>query len=120
MEDSPGRNAQPPFQGVGQKGLSDLTHTMSTKDLRESLRDGRYAWPGGYEKFYICVDSGILCDPCVRKEYRSVLRETKYGLHGGWGIAGVDCTANADESDVICDHCGTVIFKSEQEASNGC
>ncbi len=87
---------------------------MTTKELKIELRDGRYAWPGGYEKFYVTTDGGVLCDPCVRRELANVFRSTAYGEHDGWTIAGVDATCNADESDVQCDHCGTVIYDAAE------
>jgi hypothetical protein len=81
---------------------------MTTKELKDSLRKGRYAWPGGYEKIYITDDGAILCDPCVRKEFAQIIRAIKYGYRDGWRVGGVDTVEEADER-IVCDHCSEII-----------
>lgn len=82
---------------------------MTTREVKQSLRAGRYAWPGGYEKVYVTYDGGILCDPCVRQEWAQICYALRHNLRDGWQIEGVDLIEAPDDL-VTCDHCGAVLF----------
>lgn len=48
-------------------------------DLRAAVRNGPYAWPGGYQMRFICSDGESMCFDCVahgsRREVLEALNE---------------------------------------------
>jgi len=60
-----------------------------------------YAWPGGYDIILIMNDGGILCNDCVKNNYRDILFDTKNKWSTGWDAAGIDY--ELEES--FCSHC---------------
>jgi hypothetical protein len=79
-----------------------------------TMANDRYAWPGGYELFFVCDDSGVLCAPCVVNEWEEVIRDAYHG--DGWFIEGWSHTGQND-GPVQCDHCYYVII--EEDKPNG-
>jgi len=43
-------------------------------DFRAAVRNGAYAWPGGYPLFFICSDGAALCHKCAKAERRNAQR----------------------------------------------
>ena len=80
-----------------------------TDHLRSSLRYGDYAWPGGYARYYLCMDGEPLCAACVRGNYREVSRaiRTADDCSGWFVIACVVCEDT--DTDESCAHCGRAI-----------
>lgn len=64
-----------------------MTATHKSKDrvnhVKQALRDV-YAWPGGYPIQFFAYD-GNICHGCVRKNFRSVVNDTKMNA-GGWNL----------------------------------
>lgn len=80
-------------------------------DLKASLRAGQFTFPGAYEIFYLTADGACLCHDCVRREFRQIADAIRTNdLHGGWAI-GATCHTGETDAEVICDHCGRVIFE---------
>lgn len=42
-------------------------------DLRAAVRNGPFAWPGGYQMRFICSDGESMCFDCVTAHKREVL-----------------------------------------------
>ena len=80
------------------------------KPLYLQLAKERYAWPGGYEVFFVCDDGGVLCSPCVVKEWDEVINDSEEG--DGWFLIGFDHTGATDER-TQCDHCYRVIQEDQ-------
>lgn len=80
------------------------------RDLCAALRAGPYAWPGGYECFFIASDGGTLSFEAVRENLTSVLWSIRTGCDNGWRVVAMDCAANCD-GPVTCDHTGRVIVE---------
>lgn len=57
--------------------------------VKEAIR-APYAWPGGYQKSIICNDGAALCPECAKKNFRSIVDDTKNNNRTGWDVAGVD------------------------------
>lgn len=74
-------------------------------ELKASLRNGKYAWPGGYTVFYLCYDGEPLCFDCVKKEIRKVFYSMMHEVYDGWHIYGADLRDHYGDP-IICDHCG--------------
>lgn len=83
-----------------------LIHTVS--DFRRAVRNGPFAWPGGYDTFAITHDGAALCYDCMDKERRLIADAIGNNLNDGWRVVAIDATCNTD-SEVVCDHCGAVI-----------
>lgn len=83
-------------------------------DLKASLRAGPFVWPGGYELAYLTADGACLCHECTRKEFRQIAEAIQTNdLRGGWAI-GATVHAGEVDSEVVCDHCGRVIFEESE------
>ena len=80
------------------------TNAKITKslELRRAIR-AKYAWPGGYPMFVVCVDGAALCMDCARKEYGVIAHANRHGDRNGWATAGVD--VNWEDPSLYCDHC---------------
>ena len=73
------------------------------KQVKETIRKP-YTFPGGYEKFAVCKDGGVLCVECLKSEYYNVCRSTLFGYGDGWEVSGIDAECNLAGS-MTCDHC---------------
>lgn len=86
------------------------------------LRNGAYAWPGGYPLFFVCDDGGALCFACAHKEAREII-----GAHlevkkcpsarrnnSQWLAVAVD--VNWEDSNLYCDHCSKPIESAYGDA----
>ena len=76
----------------------------TTKDLKTALRNGQWAWPGGYPLYFITSDGAALSFDAVRSEYRQVINAIRHRLNDGWRVVAVDI--NYEDSGLYCDHTG--------------
>lgn len=74
----------------------------NSKDLRTALRNGPYAWLGGYPLYFITHDGEALSFKAVRDEYRLVLRSVREKSNDGWRVIAVD--VNYEDQDLYCAH----------------
>lgn len=79
----------------------------STADFKATLRNGQYAWPGGYQMFLITSDGAALCFECAKKEARPILSSIRDRQNDGWRVVG--CDINYEDADLYCDHCNKQI-----------
>lgn len=87
-----------------------IVATLSDKVRAIMQSDGKlpaYAWPGGYQMFYLTSEGGTLCPDCANKhaEYSSMI---------------VDYDANYEDPHLVCDDCGKHIdpsYMTEEEAA---
>ena len=95
-----------------------LLHNL--QEIKTALRQGPYAWPGGYPTYFITTDGAALSHEAVREMWRDVVESHLFNLrHSGWHIAGVD--VNWEEPDLICEHTGKPIpsaYGDESEDSD--
>lgn len=84
----------------------------SGAQLKATLRAGPYAWPGGYDLYFITSDGGALCFDCVKGNLRPILESVKTGYDDGWRVTACDMESG---HLVICDHCGQTIIEEESE-----
>ena len=71
--------------------------------FRAAVRQGRWAWPGGYPTFFICSDGEALCHDCIRKERRQIIDSVANQIHDGWQVVGLDI--NWEDPELYCAHC---------------
>jgi hypothetical protein len=90
------------------------THaTIDTvQELKATLRNGQYTFPGGYLLVFGTSDGACLCFDCVRSEFANVADSIARGIHDGWKV---DSCFIADhmESDLYCDHCNAKLNEME-------
>ena len=87
---------------------------MTIAQFRAEIRAGQYAWPGGYHKFFVTTDGGVLSFDAARECRREILSALASGDHySGWCVAGVD--VNYGDQDLVCDHTGQLIERAYPE-----
>lgn len=78
---------------------------MTLLEIKQVLRNGKYAWPGGYPLYFVTSDGAALSFDAVRAEWRNVVgAHLRNDTRGGWHIAAVD--TNWEDADLTCDHTG--------------
>jgi hypothetical protein len=87
--------------------------TFSTRNLKEALRSGPHAWPGGYPLFFVTSDGAALSFDAVRENLRSVLWSIRHGVNDGWRVVG--CDVNWEDPELFCDHTGNRIESAYAE-----
>lgn len=87
---------------------------MSTlAQVKATLRNGAFAWPGGYPMYLITSDGAALCFPCARKEFRQVAWDYMRGASTGWRVEA--CDINYEDAALHCDHCSKRIESAYAE-----
>lgn len=86
----------------------------TTKELLATIRNGEYAWPGGYQMAFITSDGALLCFDCVKKELRSVIWSIRNKVSDGWRVTGCDIFYDGEQEE-WCDHCGKCIAEAPGE-----
>jgi hypothetical protein len=76
----------------------------NSKDLKNALRSGPYAWPGGYPVYFIASDGEALSFKAVKENYKEVLRAVREQSDYGWRVIYMD--VNWGEYDWYCAHSG--------------
>jgi hypothetical protein len=80
----------------------------NTTALKNALRAGPYAWPGGYPTFFLTAEGDPLCHQCVRDNFKLVLEETRHPSPlDGWRTIGHEI--NYEDAALHCAHCGEQI-----------
>lgn len=75
---------------------------MTLAAIKTELRAGRFAWPGGYPKYFVTCDGVALSFDAVRAEWRNIVWSHLHGCNDGWLLAGVDI--NYEDANLYCDH----------------
>lgn len=79
----------------------------SISDFRQAIRNGAYAWPGGYPIYFVTSDGAALSFDAAKQERRNVLWSIANSVDDGWRIIAVDI--NYEDTALICDHTGQSI-----------
>lgn len=81
---------------------------MNTKQFKQALRNGPYAWPGGYPLFFVMSDGEALSFNAAKSEAKQIIRAIReHDIRGGWYPEGV--TINWEDSTLYCCHTGEQI-----------
>ena len=78
-----------------------------SKTLKEHIRHGKYAWPGGYPVYFITDDGAALSYDAVKENYREVLSAVKNHDNNGWKVIAAD--VNWEDGFLYCSHTGDKI-----------
>lgn len=75
----------------------------SISDFRAAMRNGQYAWPGGYPCYFVTSDGAALSFDAARKERRNILEAlATHDIRSGWHVYGVE--VNWENNELYCDH----------------
>jgi hypothetical protein len=86
-------------------------HISSAADLKATLRAGQYAWPGGYQMYFISNDGYAVSFNGVLSDFRTQLAQVKGKALNR--IVAVDI--NYEDTDLYCDITGELIPASYGE-----
>ena len=89
-------------------------HTIS--DFRRAVRNGPYAWPGGYPCYWIMADGGACAFNVAESERRAMLDALAYPEdvpHLQWRPIALEI--NWENGDLYCDHTGERIESAYAE-----
>lgn len=75
-------------------------------DLDRALKDGPFAWPGGYPLYFITAhDSTVLCFNTVKNNYALVSEAVRtQDRQSGWCVCAVDI--NWEDMHMVCEDTG--------------
>lgn len=85
----------------------------NVREYKETLRQGQFAWPGGYQCFLVTRYGDTLCYACGRKEFRNIVLAIRHKDDASWHVVGAD--VNWEDNDLFCDNCNTKIPASYGE-----
>jgi hypothetical protein len=86
--------------------------------LKATLRSGQFAWPGGYQLYFVASDGCALSFEGVKQSLTDCYSAIKHRLGNGWRIVG--CDVNYEDEELYCAHTGKVIpsaYGSDEEPS---
>ena len=84
------------------------------RKLKEALRNGPYAWPGGYPVYFIAADGEAISFQAVCDNFKSCLHDTLYPDYGtDWQIVAADI--NWEDASLYCAHSGDRIESAYAE-----
>lgn len=82
-------------------------------DFIGSLRDGAYTGLGGYPKYWITEDGGILSHRACLENVLAIGRAIRYSSEPQWRVIG--CDVNWEDPDLMCDDSGERIQSAYAE-----
>lgn len=76
----------------------------NTTELKQALRAGPYAWPGGYPCYFVASDCEPLCHDCVKQEFKLAVREMRHpSAFDMFRVIGQEI--NYEDEHLHCAHC---------------
>jgi len=76
----------------------------SISDFRAVIRNGAYAWPGGYPCYFVTSDGEALSFEAAKQERRNIIDSIANHLNDGWRVIGVE--VNWEDGELTCGHTG--------------
>ena len=83
-------------------------------DFRRAIRNGAYAWPGGYPLYFIASDGEAISFKAAKAERRNILWSIANNCDDGWRVVAVD--VNWEDTELTCAHTGERIESAYGEA----
>jgi hypothetical protein len=80
-----------------------MMNIETVEDLKKAVRNGAYAWPGGYPCYFIAADGEALSFEAICDNIRQVMRETKHPeALQQWRVIAFEI--NWEDSALFCAH----------------
>lgn len=76
----------------------------TVSDFRTAMRNGPYAWPGGYPLYFITSDGCALSFDAAKQNRRYIIESIAHHINDGWRIVATDI--NWEDADLYCGHTG--------------
>ena len=73
----------------------------SVSDFRAAMRQGPYAWPGGYPLYFITNDGAALSFKAAKDNARLIIESIAHNMRDGWRIVAMD--VNWEDDSLLCD-----------------
>ena len=73
----------------------------SVSDFRAAMRQGPYAWPGGYPLYFITNDGAALSFKAAKDNARLIIESIAHNTRDGWRIVAMD--VNWEDDSLLCD-----------------
>lgn len=84
-------------------------------DFRTAIRNGAYAWPGGYPVYFVTSDGQALSFESAKAEKRAILEALRDNDKlSGWHVCALDI--NWENESLFCDHSGVKIESAYGES----
>lgn len=94
-----------------------MTHIIKNVfDFNKAVSTGPYAWPGGYEHYFLCDDGEAMTWDAVLENQRLVRDAVINQDHSGWHV--IAMCVNWEDQDLRCAHTGALIkpqYRSNDE-----
>lgn len=101
------------FEKEIKRSLS-VKDNVSVKKFREILKNGPFAWPGGYPLFGISKDCNAICFDCMEKERERIEKACLLHNDNSWEIIAVEI--NYEDNLLFCDCCSNRIESAYAES----
>jgi hypothetical protein len=89
------------------------TYINRVDQFNKALADGQYAWPGGYQMYFITSDGAALSYKAA-EENATLIRDAIIDKsNDGWQV--VACDINYEDTELYCEHTGDRIPSSYEE-----
>jgi hypothetical protein len=85
----------------------------SISDYRAAIRNGPYAWPGGYPTFFVMSDGDALSFEAAKSERRAILEALRDHANSGWRPVAFEI--NYEDGELYCSHTGKRIESAYAE-----
>jgi hypothetical protein len=94
-------------QSKKKRVIKEEYDNFTLQNFIKELKDGPYAWPGGYPKYFVTKDGGVLSFDSAKEMKNEIIDAMKNNSDPSWYIMGVDI--NWEDPDLYCDHSGEKI-----------
>lgn len=95
------------------RALRAERNPVKTSELKNFIRSGGYAWPGGYPCALLMADGECIDAQSARENYRQILDSLKHGTSMDWKPEAVFVHWEGDP--IICAHSGRAIEPAYSE-----
>lgn len=75
---------------------------FTSEDFIEALKNGEFAWPGGYQMYFIVDDGEALSFEAAQENKDLIIDAINDNDSNGWRVVGVD--VNWEDDDLYCAH----------------
>ena len=93
-----------------------MSQRLALSVIKAELREGKYAWPGGYPKFFLCADGEPLSYDAAYENFKYIVQRHLVPDSSNdpqWLLVAYD--VNWEDSNMFCSHSGKRIESAYAE-----